>query len=176
MQENELLLLAYGLIALSLILLIAELFLPSGIILTLALVAISAGLGLTFYFSPILGLATTFALFIVIPIFGRLLLQIWPKTAAGKKFFLSGPEEDATLATMPVNVELDSLRGRFGRTLAPHRPAGITDFDGKRVDTLSEGIMIDAGAWVRCIEVKSGKVIVRRVDAPDLEKLEAAEL
>jgi membrane-bound serine protease (ClpP class) len=176
MQESELTLIAYGLIALSLILLIAELFAPSGILLVFALAAISAGLGLTFYASPTLGLATTFALFIVIPIFGHLLLQIWPKTAAGKKFFMSGPEEDATVASMPVNLELESLRGRFGRTLAPHRPAGITDFDGKRVDTLSEGMMIDAGAWVRCIDVKSGKVIVRPMDAPDLEKLEAAEL
>ena len=85
MQESELMLIAYGLIALSLLLLVAELFLPSGIILSLALVAISAGLGLTYYASPTLGLATTFGLFIVIPIFVHLLLQIWPKTAAGTR-------------------------------------------------------------------------------------------
>lgn len=176
MQEPELVLIAYGLIALSLVLLIAELFLPSGIILTLSLLTIIAGLGLTFYANTTMGVATTFGLFIVVPVVAKVLLQLWPKTSAGKRFFLSGPEEDATVASMPVNLELESLRGRFGRTLAPHRPAGITDFDGRRVDTLSEGIMIDAGAWVRCIDVKSGKVIVRPIDQPDLEKLEAAEL
>jgi membrane-bound ClpP family serine protease len=46
------------------------------------------------------------------------------------------------------------------------RPAGITEFDGRRVDTMSDGPLIEAGKWVRCIDVHAGKVIVRQVDAP----------
>jgi membrane-bound serine protease (ClpP class) len=49
------------------------------------------------------------------------------------------------------------------------RPSGVVDFDGKRIDTLTEGFPVDAGAWVRCIEVKAGKVIVRQVDGPDAD-------
>ena len=76
---------------------------------------------------------------------------------------------------MPVNMELEQLRGRLGRTLSSLRPAGVTDFDGRRIDTITEGMMVDAGQWVRCIDVKAGKVIVRPVQAPRLEDLESAD-
>src|SRR5262249_12341264 len=100
----------------------------------------------------------------------------WPKTPMGKRFFLTGTQEDDTLAKMPVNLELEQLRGRYGRTLSALRPSGITEFDGRRVDTLSEGAMIEPGQWVRCIDVKAGRVIVRAVDKPpDLGDLETAD-
>jgi membrane-bound serine protease (ClpP class) len=95
----------------------------------------------------------------------------------GQRFILKAPEDDdATVAAMPVNVELEGLRGRYGRALSSLRPAGVVDFDGKRVDTISEGLLVEEGQWVRCIEVKAGKVIVRPVDKPDLGTLESAEL
>ena len=54
------------------------------------------------------------------------------------------------------------------------RPSGVTEFDGRRVDTLSEGPLIEAGQWVRCVDVRAGKVIVRPADKPDLGGLETA--
>jgi membrane-bound serine protease (ClpP class) len=49
----------------------------------------------------------------------------------------------------------------------------VTDFDGRRVDTMSEGPLIEAGRWVRCVDVKAGKVVVREVEAPpDLGELD----
>jgi membrane-bound serine protease (ClpP class) len=57
------------------------------------------------------------------------------------------------------------------------RPAGITEFHGRRIDTLSEGDMIDAGQWVKCVDVKAGKVIVRAVERPpELGDLNADDL
>jgi membrane-bound serine protease (ClpP class) len=94
----------------------------------------------------------------------------------GKRFFLSGPEEDVTVASMPVNLELERLRGRIGRTVSDLRPSGVTDFDGWRVDTITEGMMVDAGRWVKCIDVRAGKVIVRPVDRPEINKLETLDL
>jgi membrane-bound ClpP family serine protease len=79
---------------------------------------------------------------------------------------LSGPDDDAAVAIMPVSMELERLRGRFGKTLSPLRPAGATEFDGERVDALSEGPLIEAGAWVRCVDVRAGRVIVREVAGP----------
>jgi membrane-bound ClpP family serine protease len=75
---------------------------------------------------------------------------------------------------MPVNLELEQLRGKIGRTLSALRPAGVVDFDGRRIDTLTEGMMVDPGQWVRCIDVKAGKVIVRPVDKIDPGGLENA--
>jgi len=34
------------------------------------------------------------------------------------------------------------------------------------VDAMSEGVMLDAGVWVRCLDVKGGKVIVREMEPP----------
>jgi membrane-bound serine protease (ClpP class) len=88
-----------------------------------------------------------------------------------------GADDDATVASMPVNLELEQLRGHHGRTISSLRPAGVTDFDGRRVDTMSEGPLIEAGKWVRCIDVRAGKVIVREVDAPPaMENLDFGEL
>ena len=48
-----------------------------------------------------------------------------------KRMILADSDEDDTLANMPVLLELESLRGRFGRAVSTLRPSGITDFDGR---------------------------------------------
>ena len=90
----------------------------------------------------------------------------------GRRFILTAGDEDATVAAFPVNQDLEQLRGRIGRTLSALRPAGVVDFDGRRIDTITEGMMVDPGQWVRCIEVKAGKVVVRPVEKPNLDDLE----
>ena len=169
--------LAFILIAAGIVLLLAELFIPSGIFFVLAIAAIVGGVVLTFTHSNdmYVGWITLIGVFIALPVLGSIILHYWPRTSMGKRFFLSRPEEDATLASMPVNLELEQLRGRFGRTLSALRPAGIVDFDGRRVDTITEGMMVEAGQWVRCIDVQVGKVIVRPVDRPNLADLEDAD-
>ena len=94
----------------------------------------------------------------------------------GRRFFLNTPEEDATLASMPVNLELEQLRGRHGRALSALRPAGVVDFDGRRIDTVTEGMMVEAGQLVRCVDVRAGKVVVRPVDKPNPDLLENMDL
>jgi membrane-bound serine protease (ClpP class) len=101
------------------------------------------------------------------------MLYLWPRTPMGKRLIL--PDQDATVATMPVHLELENLRGRYGRALSDLRPAGVVDFEGRRVDTMSEGMMVPAGSWVRCVDVRAGKVVVRPVDKPDLGALESAD-
>lgn len=169
--------LAFVLIAAGLLLLLAELLIPSGLCFVLAVCCLVGGVVMTFMYSedPYTSWLTLVGVFVIVPALGAVIIRVWPKTPMGRRFFLHGPDEDATLAQMPVNLELEQLRGRLGRTLSPLRPAGVTDFDGRRVDTLSEGMLIDAGVWVRCIDVKAGRVIVRAVDKPDLGTLETAE-
>jgi membrane-bound serine protease (ClpP class) len=163
------------LIAAGLLLLVAELFIPSGgALLALSLGAIVVGVAMTFLSTddPTFGVVTLVAVCLLVPLLGRLMLYYWPKTRMGQRFFLHGPDEDATIASMPVHLELEQLRGRFGRAVSALRPAGVAEFDGRRVDTITEGMMVEPGQWVRCIDVKAGKVIVRAVDKPDLGDLE----
>src|SRR5919197_4720608 len=165
MMEN--LYLAYGLIALGLLLLAAELFIPTGgVLFVLAVSALIVGVAMTFVSNTYTGMVTLLGLCSLVRLVGTAVFNYWRNTAFGKRFFLTGPEEDETVTTMTVNLELEQLRGRYGRTVSALRPAGVTDFDGRRVDTLSEGAMVEPGQWVRCIDVKAGRVIVRQADKP----------
>jgi membrane-bound serine protease (ClpP class) len=166
---------AYLLIVLGIALLVAEVFVPSGGILFLAsALCILGGVVLTFvYGDTATGMVTLLSVFVVVPAVGSLMLYIWPRTPMGRRLIL--PDQDATVAQLPVNLELEGLRGRYGRALSDLRPAGAVNFDGRRVDVISEGILVPAGAWVRCVDVRATTVVVRQVDAPDLEGLEAAD-
>jgi membrane-bound serine protease (ClpP class) len=167
--------LAYTLIGLGILLLVAELFIPSGgIFFVISLSAIIIGVTMTFLAGndPMVGMVTLVAVLIAVPVIGGMMLHYWPRSRMGRRFFLNSPVQDATIASMPVHLELEALRGRFGRTVSPLRPSGVVEFDGRRIDSLSEGMLIEPGRWVRCIDVRTGKVIVRVVEKPDLKDLE----
>jgi membrane-bound serine protease (ClpP class) len=170
--------LAYALVAVGLVLLAGELILfTHGFLLVLGVGALIVGVTMTFSAGTPQGIVTLVALFIIIPILAQVLLHYFPRTPVGKRFMLSEREEDDTLANMPVNLELEQLRNRYGRTLSSLRPSGVVDFDGRRVDCISEGTMIDPGKWVRCIDVRAGTVLVRQVERPpDLADLETTDL
>ncbi len=170
--------LAYALIVVGLLLMAAELFLPTGgITFVLGVGGLIAGIAIAFNHSPGQGMITVIVVGVLVPILAPVLLHYWPRTAIGKKLLLSGPEDDATVAQMPVNLELEQLRGRYGKALSPLRPSGNANFDGRRVDVLSDGALIDAGAWVKVIDVRAGHVVVRKVDRPaDLGDLDARDL
>jgi membrane-bound serine protease (ClpP class) len=50
--------------------------------------------------------------------------------------------------------------------VSPLRPAGVADLGGSRVDVVSDGSFIDAGAPVEVIRVDGNRVVVRRLKAP----------
>ncbi len=165
--------LAYVLLALSLVLTLTEMFIPTGgICFLLAGVSAIAGIGLIFmYGDPTVGFITMLAIFVVLPITLSTIVYLWPGLLWGKRL-IPRPEDDVTVAEMPGNAQLDKLKGRIGKTVSPLRPAGVVEFDGKRIDCLSEGMMIDSDQWVRCIDVKAGHVFVRVIDKPKLQDLE----
>jgi len=174
-MESSSLSLAYVLIGVGFLLLMLELIIPtSGTLFVLSVVTIAIGTAMTFYHDTSTGWMTLLGVFVAFPVVGGLVLHYWPRTPMGRRLILSGPGDDDTLASMPSHLELEQLRGRFGRTLSDLRPSGITEFDGRRVDTITEGMMVEAGQWVRCVDVQSGKVVVRPADKPDLGDLETA--
>lgn len=168
--------LAYILIVLGLGLMAGELFFPTGGVLFLfAGVSVIAGVVLTFLYGDMsTALITLVVVFFAVPLVMYSLYLLWPRTRFGQAMLL-GPD-DATLARMPVNLELEALRGRHGRALSELRPAGAVEFDGKRVDVISESLLIPVGAWVRCIDVRAGRVVVRQVEKPDLEGINLDDL
>jgi membrane-bound ClpP family serine protease len=159
--------LAYFLIALGVLLMAAELLLPlGGLLLVLGVGGLIAGIAMLFSYDAMQALVTLIVILVLLLVGGPMLLSYWPHTAWGRQLILTQHDDDAAVAAMPVHLELEPLRGQTGRTVSPLRPSGVTDFNGRRIDTLSDGPMIEAGKWVRCIDVREGRVIVREIDAP----------
>jgi membrane-bound serine protease (ClpP class) len=169
------LILAYILIAVGIVLVLAELFVPSGFILVaIGICCCFVGVGLIFmYGSAETGIMALLSLCVGGPLLGGLLFYLWPYSPMGRKL-IRASEENVTVASMAANVELEGLRGKIGRAVSPLRPSGVAEFDGRRIDVITEGLMVDVGQWVKCVEVRANKVVVRPADPPSLEEFENA--
>jgi membrane-bound serine protease (ClpP class) len=175
MDSTFFLTLGMFLIGLGFLLLVAELFIPSGgILFVLSVSSIAVGIAFVFSHDTTTGLLTLLGVGVALPVLGALLLYLWPRTRLGRRLFLPPSPADDTVAAMAHNQELEALKGRFGKTISALRPAGVVDFDGRRVDSLTEGMMVEPGRWVRCIDVRAGRVLVRPVEKPTLGDLETA--
>lgn len=167
--------LAIILAVLGLVLFLAEYFLPTGGILIVCGFLVSA--------AAVAVVAThtddyreTIAAIVILCI-GEPIFAIAGMSVAGKRLALKAVGEDATDEPNPVESATASLLGRFGRTVTPLRPSGAAEFDGRRVDVVSEGMPIESGAWVKCIEVKGTRVVVRSVPRPmNLNEIDLEDL
>ena len=53
--------------------------------------------------------------------------------------------------------------GKQGIASTPLRPAGIAEIDGTRVDVVSQGEYVDAGAVIEVVSVEGNRIVVRRL-------------
>jgi membrane-bound serine protease (ClpP class) len=83
------------------------------------------------------------------------MLRYMPRTRFGRQLIL-----DTGLASEPEG-DLRWL-GKRGRASSPLRPAGIAEIEGERVDVVSEGELIEAGAEIEVLRVDGNRIVVRR--------------
>ena len=69
--------------------------------------------------------------------------------------------EVATKAETSESSELAYFIGRTGTAHTPLRPAGIAEFDGVRLNVVSEGEFVQAGVAVQIVRVDGGRILVR---------------
>lgn len=156
------------LIGIGFVLLIAEFFFPitGGLMIVGGIVLFAIAVAVIFYWGTRTeAIIATIGLCVGLPAAFAGLFKAW------QQFSLkSGLDADAAggtlTAAMPELSELERLKGRYGRTVTPMRPSGSVEIDGRRTDALTEGVMLEAGVWVRCVEVKGSRVTVRQVEAP----------
>ena len=82
------------------------------------------------------------------------------------KFFPQSPFGRAFISqqvTGDIGTEKPELLDRTGTALSPLRPAGMARIDGKRVDVVTEGQMVEKGAPVRVVAVEGMRVVVRGI-------------
>ena len=51
--------------------------------------------------------------------------------------------------------------GREGVSLTPLRPSGNGDFDGEKLDVVSDGAFIPQGARIRIVRVEGLRILVK---------------
>lgn len=90
-----------------------------------------------------------------------LFLKFLPKLPIGRKLILSTALEtsDGFYSAPPTDYQ---WLGRTGLAHSTLRPAGIADFQGHRVDVVSDGEFIDAGAPIRVLHVDGNRIVVQR--------------
>jgi membrane-bound serine protease (ClpP class) len=153
---------AYILFLVGAVILAAEVVLPTGGILVVAsLLFFALGVGI------ILARGTTIeavvslgGLAVGLPIAGLVAVSAWRRMSLGS--ILPDDADGTAIAA----GELEGLKNRVGKTVSTMRPSGVVELEGKRIDAMTEGVMLDAGVWVRCVEVKGGRVIVRQLESP----------
>lgn len=172
--------LAFLLAVLGFALIIAELFVPSGGLITVGcIVCFVSSIWFAYrgWWESSQGLFWTFSssLLVGIPIFLLGLLRLIETTRLGDRILLSAPKSEDVTPHLAEQQRLQQMIGKKGRTLSMLNPGGMVLVDGERLHAFSEGMMVDPNEWVEILEVRSARVKVRRTSAPVLPPLDSPE-
>ncbi len=145
-------------------LIVAEVFIPSGGLLSIcALACVVGGVAIFFRISSTAGWLGIVVAVVMIPLLLVGAYRLLPKTRFGRNIILSGPVRDRGDA-IPDTAELIKLLGAVGRVLTPLRPVGTCDFSGRRVECVAEAGYVQKGATVKVIRVEGTQLTVRVTD------------
>ncbi|MHC4641072.1 MAG: NfeD family protein [Planctomycetota bacterium] len=148
-------------------LIIAEVFVPSGgIISVFAFACLIAGIAIFFQHSGTAGWIGVGIAVVMIPSVLIIAYKIFPNTKFGKSVTLTPPEREQGDA-IPDTAELHDLLGAEGLVLTPLRPVGMCDFSGRRLECVAEGGYVDKDRKVKVINVESTQLTVRAIEVED---------
>ncbi len=146
-------------------LLVAEVFVPSGGLLTVGAVAcVAGGITLFFQYSATMGWVGVVVAMVLIPTVLIVTYRILPKTRFGRAVTLTPPDR-AVGDAVPDKEQLKALIGEQGTVKSPLHPVGVCDFSGRRVECVVETGYVDVGAKVRVIRVQGSQLTVRLVES-----------
>jgi membrane-bound serine protease (ClpP class) len=158
---------AFLLLAIGMALLVAEVFIPSGGVITilaaLSLVGALICAGNAWWSSNpgyFWGFVTSMV--VLLPLIVAAAFYVWPSTPLGRRAILEAPAPHEVASFVEQEERYGQMVGKVGETLTVLNPAGIVRIDGHRVHCQSEGVILEAGARVRVISAKGNRVIVRR--------------
>ncbi|AMO32880.1 nodulation protein NfeD [Lysinibacillus sp. fkY74-1] len=148
------------LLIIGLALVVAEFFVPGGIVGILGGVLII--LSLLLAGANIMQMIIAILIALVIAIIGMVILMKF----FGKKLHVLNRlvlmDATTTEEGYVSNVNRTELLGKVGTTLTPLRPAGTMVLDSERIDVVSEGGYVDANKHVEIIKVEGSRIVVRQ--------------
>jgi len=149
-----------------LIVLVAEVFIPSGGILfcitTVTLIAsVSFAYAAWWQTNPLAfwffcGFELMMVPAVVIGAF-----SVLPRTRFGKKILLEAPELDQLTPFAAETARLTQLIGRRGVTQTLLNPGGMVQVAGERHHAFTDGLLLDPGIEIEVVEVRGSRLLVR---------------
>lgn len=176
---------AFLLLALGLVFLVLEFFVPSsGALAVMCALSFMAAIGVGFAAGPWTGISILLTVCLVVPTACAAAVQWWPETPIGRLILIQRPKSsDDVLPETAAYRTFKDLVGRRGMTKNLMLPSGSVLIDGKSYDAVSEGMAIEAGQAIIVVSVSTQRLIVRPdttiraelADASADEELIAAE-
>ena len=146
------------------VLIVAEVFVPSGGLISIgALACIIGGIVIFFIHSTTAGWIGVIIAVVMIPTILIIAYRIFPRTRFGKSVTLTPPQREAGDAIADTE-KLKELLGAVGQVLTPLRPVGMCDFSGQRVECVAESGYVGKGKKVKVIRVQSTQLTVREIE------------
>lgn len=146
------------------VLIIAEVLLPSGGILSIAsLICLVSGIVILFKHSTATGIVGVVVALIMIPAVIIVTYRILPKTKLGQSVFLRPPDRHKGDA-IPDTDALADILGKTGNVISPLRPVGMVDFQGSRLECVAETGYVENDKVVKVIKVEGTQLTVRIVE------------
>ncbi|MBX3434661.1 MAG: hypothetical protein KF847_15185 [Pirellulales bacterium] len=147
---------------------VLEVFLPSGGVLSfLAVLVLGASVYFAFRRDATTGFAFITLTLAFVPLTIGLAFKVLPMTPMGKAF----------LGELPTPAEVDpddprrSMVGRVGVASSMMLPSGSVLVDGKLLDAVSQGVPIDPGTPIVVVEVRANRVMVRPADPDEARRI-----
>ena len=145
-------------------LLIAEVFVPSGGLISIcALACLIGGTVIFFRHGTVTGWVGIGIAAVMIPSVLITAYKIFPKTRFGQSVTLTPPQRQQGDA-IPDSEQIKGLLGAEGIVITPLRPVGMCDFSGRRVECVAESGYVDKGRKVKVVGVESTQLTVRTVE------------
>jgi membrane-bound ClpP family serine protease len=142
-------------------LIVAEVFVPSGGILSIcALACVTGGIVIFFKHSAVAGWVGVVIAIVMVPVLLVVAYRLLPKTRFGRQVVLAPPVRARGDAIADTD-ELARLLGRTGRVVTPLRPVGMCEFEGRKVECVAESGYVKKDEKIKVIRVEGTQVTVR---------------
>jgi membrane-bound serine protease (ClpP class) len=163
-MDGQFLTFGVGLVCAGLLVLVAEVFVVSlGLLSAIGGGLILIGLILCFKAGIFWGISALIGTSIVLPFMLMGMLKFFRMEVLSRQG-RSGADSD------DESNKLSWLVGRMGKTLTQMSPAGKVDFEGHRIDAITEGLVLERGIEVRCRLVEGQRVVVVPALTPGPQK------
>ena len=155
-----------ALLIVALALVVFELFVPSGgVISVLAAAAAIGSVIIAFTAGPQQGLIMLIVTAVLVPLVLGVAIRWWPHTPIGRLILITRPEHpDDVLPDSEQYRGLRSLIGTVGKAKSKMLPSGAVLIGRRTYDAVAEGMPVEAGQAVKVVDVRTNRIVVRPTD------------